>query len=1120
MRADELLAEVEPLPFGERCRRLADLRAEAGTPELAALIDELAGRGHYERSLALFVAAAVRDGASLAHIARATGDPDADLACAAIRLAVRYGDGPEPFLARLGDAPAAIRAAIYEAVRKWWRTDLADALVGPVADRWGVQEAAALLPTCSTEVVAERIDAVARAVPNWASLGGAHPGVMLDYAERRLAEAGDWLRAGWWALHGTGVAAAANHEPGRVVGLLERYGTGRGLPIALDAKAGLLLDAEPTRMLRLLTSERYRGSLRRLLVRRSVRDRLTKLDDDGTARVARAVREDGSALRLLLKAFPPSRREHVFDAAMAGVDLSAAELDEPLLDVLPHAVRIREARRMLRLARIAETPARYRSVNAFLPYEEAVPVLEALTRRPDADDRAAGYVLLIACAGRSRDPGTLTATLESLVRLRNEQDPVRYSALNALANVPEGLLRAEHAAAVGRFADDALAARDCSYMTRQALGRIAAAFCRQGAIRDDADLVVFGLDLVERLIGHAGAVHLGRLDRALRHGQEHRLAATLAPYLEAGARRDDHRLALLLVRALGRRAHHVRPLQDALEAALDARSDAVLRDAVELWLAPPGARAERVERVIAKDASAVAVPAVLATIARERTDLLGLVLGGSAPSGRFQRADVAYVPRMEPSWMRRWTSRQRAAFLGLLTRVADDETQPGHAREGAVRAIATVPGVDAARLRPYLASADDGLCRAALTAVPWTASPQAVLPDLLVHAATDHAHVAMYAMTRAARFVRPSALAATLGPALREGKITARKEALRILLRNRVPDALGLVAAAWDDPGQHRDVRAAIVSAVRPYLAEDAARRILAEAAGGPRDLARQVLGAPPLSVEERFRGFYATLVLRVARSDDAEARDAAIPNVPPWAPWAPDAPSVLADLVTDLGAAHGWRPALDALVRCVADGFGAPELGTAAAGLAAAPDEPDAGAERDLPAFQRLSALVGAVRDAASRDRDTAARAIAALDGRLPGHLAGELAAATFRWDAPGASTALDALADRCTGGVLAARQVAEALVPWRDDDWDDDFAEYIGVPDDAPDPEDVLPHAERLTARGDLAGGLFAAALTGGHAPRAGWPGAWRAVLRALRAHPEADVAFTARGILTARE
>lgn len=1119
MRADDLLADVEPLPFGERCRRLADLRRAAGTPELAALLGDLAERGHYERSLALFIATAVRDEASLAHIVRAAGDPDADIACSAIRSAVRYADGPEPFLAALGDAPAAIRSAVYGAVRKWWRTDLADALVGPVADRWGAAEAAALLPVCGTGVAAERIDAVAGAVPNWAAVGRSHPGVLLDHAERRLADSSGPVRASWWAWHGPGVAAAAEHDPGRVIALLERFPEGRGLPIALEAKAGLLLDAEPVRMLRLLTSERYRGTLGRLLRRRSVRDRMARLGDDGLALAARAVRGDGGALRLLLKAFPPSRRERVFEAATSGLDLSAAELDESLLDVLPHAVRIREARRMLRLRRIAETPARHWSTTAFLPYAEALPVLDGLIRRPDADDRATGYALLIACAGRTRDPGTLTTALESLGRLRNEQDPVRYAALNALAGVPEGLLRGEHAPIAGRFAGDALAARDCSYMTRNALGRIAAAFCRQGAVRDDAGLFLSGLELVERLVGGTGTLYLGRLDRVLRHGQEHRLAEALAPHLDAAARRDDHRLALLLVRALGRRAHGVPRLQDALEAALDARGDAVLRQAIELWLAPPGARAGRVERVLAKDASAVAVPAVLAVIARERTDLLHLVLTGSTAPGRFQRADVTYVPRVEASWMRRWTSRQRAAYLGLLDRVAGDGEQPDAARASAVAAIGTVPGADAARLRPYLGSADDALRRAALTAAAWTASPRAVLPDLLAHASTGDAHVAMYAMTRAARFVRPAELAALLGPALRDGKITSRKEALRILLGNRVPGALDLVTAAWDDPGQHRDVRAAIVSAVRPHLAEDAARRILTEAADGPRDLARQVLGTPPRAVGERFRGFYASLVVRVARSADAEARAAALPAVPLWARWAPDAPAAVAALVGDLGATSGWRQALDALVGCATAGFGAAELGAVAAALAAAPDEPSADPERDLPAYQRLSALVEAVADAAGRNRDSARDAVAALDGRLPGVLACELAAATFRWDGPGAGETLDALAGRCAGGALAVRRVAEAFVPWAGGDWDDD-PEYADIPDDAPDPEDVLPHAERLAARGDLAGGLFAAALTGGHAPRAGWPAGWRALLRVLRAHPEPDVAFTARGIMTSRE
>jgi len=64
------------------------------------------------------------------------------------------------------------------------------------------------------------------------------------------------------------------------------------------------------------------------------------------------------------------------------------------------------------------------------------------------------------------------------------------------------------------------------------------------------------------------------------------------------------------------------------------------------------------------------------------------------------------------------------------------------------------------------------------------------------------------------------------------------------------------------------------------------------------------------------------------------------------------------------------------------------------------------------------------------------------------------------------------------------------------------------------------VLPHAVRLGARGDLAGGLFATVLTRHHGPRAGWPPPWRDLLRRLRAHPEPDVAYVAAGVYTADE
>ncbi|MFD0904784.1 hypothetical protein [Actinomadura sediminis] len=1109
MRADELLDEIEPLPHPHRVRRLVRLRESAGEPALAALLDELRGRGWYERATALFIASAVRDDASIAHVLAATRDPDAWIARQAVRLSVRYAPGPEALLESLMDAPAAIRAATYRAVRKHRRSDLADALVGPVAERWGEDEAAALLPACGAEVAAGRLGALAHAVPNPHSLGRAHPAAVLDHAEEALAALAEGARASWWQWHGTGVAAALEHDPARVVGLLEEFWHTGELPWALLPGLGRLLDAEPERTLRLLLSDRRRiGTLVR---RTAVRERIVRIGGDALAEVARAVRGDEHTLRLLLKAVPPSARGALFDTAMRGFDLTTAVLGDALLDVLPRDVRVREARRTLGLRAVADRPAQVRQVTAHLPFEEARPVLAELTRRPGAEERAAGYALLVRCAGRERDPAVLGAVLESFGRLRNEQDPVRLSALNALASVPESLLRRAHTEAVAGFAEDALNARDCSSMTRQGLARLAVAFARQGALRDDGDLAVFGIGLLVRVAGHSGGPHLTRLDRGLPRGLEHRLAGHLAPLLDRGARRDDHALALTLARALGRRAHGVPVLQDALERALDAADDATIAAAIALWLEPPGTRGERVERVVAKDPSAVAVHAVLAAIASERTDLLDLVLSGGA-AGRFRRDGVAYVPRVEGAWARRWTARQHAAYLRLLERAAGDEGAAEADRGRAVTAIASVPGAGAERLRPYLESDDAHLRRAALTAAPWTSSPQDVMPELLARASSDDAHVAVYAAGRAARFVRPSALGPLLRPVLADGKITARKEALRILLRTRAPDALAIVAEAWDDPDQHRDVRAAIASALRPYIAEPVARRVLKEAAQGPRDLARQVLGGWPHEIEERFRGEYAALIVRVAGSPDPEAADAALAVLGRWAQWAPEIPGLLAGVLTDLGETRRWRPAMSALLACVQSGIGADELGAAVAKLAATADGADAEAERDLPAVQRLAALTAAVRGTAARHRTAARGAAVAVRGRLPAQLALELAAATLDWDSGDAGGALDSLADGCAGrGVLAVLSIAELLAgdgrgPHR----------AFGAPDAA----DVHPHAVRLAARRDLAGGLLACALTRRHGPDAGWPGEWRSLLRGLRAHPDAEVAFAARRIHTAAE
>jgi hypothetical protein len=1127
MRADELLAEIESLTYRARCARLAALRTRVKPADLSRLLAELNRRGAYERSVGLLVAAAARDEASLAYIAAAAGDADADIAASAIGLTVRLGAaGAAALSAFAEDAPAESRALLYRAVRRHRRTDLAECLLGPVGERWGDREAAALLPACGAGVVERLLPGLAYAVPNWSTLGHGHPGPVLDHAERELAELPRELRVAWWTSRGPGLAEAVRHDPLRVIGLLERYWDRPGLTGALVPKLGALIAAAPERMADVLLRPVTRPSLRRLLRARSVRERLVRLlPEHRLGELLKAVREDDAALVLVLKTLPPARREAAFEVAMAGIDLSTRELAPAVLDVLPLARRAREARRMLGLRKVAEDPWRTLEVTAFLPYDQAAETLREATRRADAEERGRGYALLIGCAGRSRDPEIFTGALDSLARLRNEQDPVRLRALTALTAVPPGLLRAGHTPALGRFVEDALSARDLSFQTGRALSRLVTLAFRQGASRGDRDLTAFALDAIGTLADHGGAVTVGRLDDCLRRGQEHELVRGLAHRLERDAAREEFRLTFALADALGRRGHDVPELQAVLERALHARRDSVITRAIEHWLRPPRTRAERVEHVIGVDRSSMVLPTVFHILATERTDLLRPVLSGAVPGGRFWRRSVTLVPHVRRPWPRRWTAAQRTAYLSLLHRAAADRSLPESERARAVRLIGDVPATSIEDLSGYLRAREPVVRRMALTAAAWTASPRSVLGDLLGRATGDDAHVAVYAATRAARFTPPSALPAALEPVLAEGKVTARKEALRLLAHHRAPGAGDLLARAWDQEGQHRDVRAAIASAAPRLLDLPVSERILTEAAEGPRDLARQVLGAAPLTVEPRHRARYASLVVRAARSADPEVRREALSRLHHWASWSPDAVGTLAAQVRDLTETVTWRTALDGLVTCAMTGHARTGLRDTLAALATAGEPADAEPERDLPATQRLAAAVAVLAQAARADRDHADPVLAAVDEVLPEPLGALLVAATLRWDRPGA---LAALLDRPIGSTFAMAEVAGVLArrlgendPVVRTSPRYDHAVPVPAPySDTVDPADVLPQAAAVAGRDDLAAGITAVALTHACGPRTGWSQPWRLLLRRLRAHPHPDVSYLAHRVHTATE
>ncbi|KOX23093.1 hypothetical protein ADK67_22085 [Saccharothrix sp. NRRL B-16348] len=1085
-----MLKDLDPLPYGARQRLLARTARElTGSSGLAGLLRELDERGEFERRLALHLAYVAGD---REHVERCLSAGQTSVVRHAIGAAIRLDLPAEAFLARLPHLSTALRQNLYTAVRRHRRRALAERLLPVVRETFGDHEAAGLLPVCSPAVVAEALPELEHAVTNWTSLGRRHPAVLLDFVTAELDATApvEWPTV--WHRFGAAVAAAAPAEPDHVLDVLARVLPHAPLSWQFNGTIAGLARHAPARVARLLADPSRTGHLPD---RRSLWRALTVAGDEELSALARLL--DGRSLTRFLRAIPPSRRSAVFTGAFG--DRPDVPLDA--VDELPAAARHAVARRLLALRQVADDPARRLAVTARLAWPDARDTLLTATRRATADERAEAYPLYLTAAAATRDPDVLGGVVTGLTRLANEQDPVRSAAITALGAVPAWLFRPAEADALTKLMVDAAQARDCSWQTRSGVRDLAKALIREGAVSRRPELVEAGLAGMAHLGDHVSWIDLDGLDRSLPRGAEHQVFEALRPRLVADARRGRFDLLLGLAMGLGRRAWHVPGVQDLLDQARSAKDDGVVRRAVDLWLAPRDRRDERVGRVLADDPSTITLWSVQAAVSLRRTDLLDRVIGRSA-HGRFLRRKVRYVPPFQQCFDR-WLPRQVTAFATELTALGTSRHANPYERAGAVRTLGRVPGT-ADLVRGFLADGEVQVVEAALSALAWTDEPADVLPDLLAHVDTDRARVAVYAVSRCARFTAPERLGELLAPVLEGPKVTARKEAVRLIAQHRTPGAAPALARAWENG--HRDVRRALVSATRWFLDDEAAWELLARAVADEHAVAGAVVQWPD-TVPRRHRTRYAELVRVLADSPDPDTARLGLTASSHWTRWSAGGVELLVGRVTDLADTATWRHALAALVRLSAATADVTPLRAVVSALLAQDGGFDAEEDRDLPARQRIAALVRELAD--TRDSDRSRAAARALVGDLvtTGYRswAVKLAVVAVPWEEPGAE--LDALRE-------VARLAVRPTTAWR-------AAEELAT---------VLPDVLRRVSRPrllDVAGALvvegapaLALAITTAAGRDAGWPAEWRELLRGLRRHDDPDVREAASDVFTSEE
>ncbi|RKN06980.1 hypothetical protein [Streptomyces radicis] len=811
-----LRAAYDHLPFPARMRALALHARALDDAAYAALADALRSpaSGTDDRLLALHLAAARRD---IAAVAAALAEPA--LRRRALAVARRLPVPDEAFAALVLDPARDVRRNACRVLRLARRPALAERLLPEVRERYGPGEAAHMLPACAPDVIEAWLP----------RLGDAVPATVLH----RLARSAPLALA----RH-----IASPERPGeprpfnvyRLAALIARRDVEALLVLAAHAPEAVAGAAGPT-LLRaprtLLGLARGGATLELTLpdrpLPRAARRALRGLGPEELDALIAAVRlrpafrhgeVTGARPDPLLALLPPERRLRVVEARLAARNVPPVAA----LAALPAAARADLVRPLLAAA--ARRPATARAeLTALLPWSEGKPLLRELAESHRTADREAGWFGLLTAARAHGDPEEFGRVAASAERAWHDQESVRRAALRAAAGAGGRMLAAVPFAALRDGALTTAQSGDSTAATLSAAGRWVRRTAEVAARDGDMARVAALAPLLASVLGDARRPAAARLSR---------VSPALAPALWAAvdpAALGDRR-AVSLAEALVEHGDQLPGFEELLARIATGDGDPGTADrAARAWLAAPATREERCALLLAARPAAIALPVVRDTVATRRTDLVGAFTAPEAPP--------RWVPTVSPSAMGRWLPGQRASVHGALAAIAADEEATLRSRTDAVTRLA-----DRDRLLALAADAPQPVAAAALAGLARLAEvrgPEEELATFLAHAGRGgvRGRAAMAAARRLLRNLPDAATVALLGPLVRDTRapVGTRKEAVRALAAVRGEAAFDALLAAWDAPGQHRDVRVALVP---PLLARfqtpDVAVRLsegLAEAA-------------------------------------------------------------------------------------------------------------------------------------------------------------------------------------------------------------------------------------------------------------------------------------------------
>ncbi|PAD71469.1 hypothetical protein CHH67_24325 [Paenibacillus campinasensis] len=961
MNKELLLSELDSLGYSDRMKRMALLgRQHTGDADYSALLVSLLESGTaYEAHLALTGAAVVNDARA---VMLALKHPKAGVRGRAARLLPEVVTDPDDSIeAEIAMMSYHCRRQLLRSIVNTYRQDWAERLLPLVLDRWGAQEASLLLAVCSEETVHSRLPQLGYALHNWRLLTKNHPDLVAAYFKNALQNATQREKAGvWWTLS-SAIEVLSASRPAIVLECALQLGPKEIIHPVLKQQLGILIQASPEDVFELLTRAEARGYLLNHGVPAGVLKKRKMFTIAQWTTLAALLADQPAHLAKVLDTLAPSCREAIFHAAYKEDERKTRVFPMPLLDVLPHRLRDKEAARMLELRDIRDDRENMLETTARLLIVHAREKLEQAVQVTNSDERAAAYAHLIRCTALSRSG--MDETLRFLTRIKNDQDPVRWQVMVELSNCPAPMFKEEHVNDLTVLVDSVVDARDTSYGTRSATEKLAFALLREHAAEPKGVLFKFALRTFGRLTMRDGqfALFWMNWDSIPSSALEALFDEIYAFGVEAN-KRENVSVVLHMADLFGKAVDRLPKLQLLLEELLKAK--VVPTQVVHYWLAPYRTRDARVRELLDRDPSFISFHDVFMHLHLKRQEWLTPFISGQIIKGKHLSGKTIYVVPASNGF-HRWLPRQQKAFASLLERVALDDKRSFHERASAMRSLAVMPDYRSDQLKVLLQEQEVHVVEAALYAYSLWEEPEQALPVLLDHLDGDRACVAMYSIPRCMRRVRPVMLTSMLSDLLNREKlkITVRKEAVRLLGAYKSSENMTLLIREYEKPNVHKDVTIAIGHAARQWLDDERSWTMLRDMAASPqRDVARSLLNqyAGGLPVQARSR--YLQLIIEIAGHADAVVAREAFQVMSQWVNGSEEKVAASASrAILDMEDKGRWRAAMDTLIAACYDGKVNDRVISVCTQLAdmKTKTEWNAAPERDLPERQRLVALI-----------------------------------------------------------------------------------------------------------------------------------------------------------------